>query len=228
MFKKTHTSIIALVLAALTSNAAINLTFDTETLDNRPNGYIGGWYGNNIAFEQWTGNSASVSIANGVLTANSDSGFRTAVFAVESSALGGAGSYQLSFEVPRIESAANNNGYVSVWSGSGYNLSGGSADALFINAELASVAPLGGASAAKLVDYAFEETGTNIVNFSYDGTSALIFMLGAQTNGFPFPSVDYGSFSVQRLSAIPEPATWLWLVPFVAFVLFKRSPRAQG
>jgi hypothetical protein len=224
---KTHSTLfVAFLGAALSLHSAVNLTFSEETLTNQANGYIGGWYGNNIAFEQWTGNSASISIAGGVLTANSDSGFKTAAFVIESSAMDGAGNYELSFDVPRIESTPNNNGYVSIWSGSGYNLSG-SADALFINTELASVVPQGNAVASKLVDTSFQETGSNIVNFTYDGSSALVFMLGAQTNGYPFPSVDYDNFSVQKLTTVPEPAIWLWLVPFVAFVLIQRRPRAD-
>ncbi|TVP79575.1 MAG: hypothetical protein EA353_05930 [Puniceicoccaceae bacterium] len=225
MHKTTILSFVAASLTSLTANAAINISFDTETLQNLPNGYVGGFYGSEsrISLNQWFGGSGNISIADGVLKTNTDSGTRVGAYVFESSALSGAGEYELLFDITRFDGAPNNNGFVSIWSGSGYDLTNSSADALFIDTQTPTVTPQGNAIAGEITRLSIQNTVINeSIAFTYDGTSALILFFGAQTSGFPFPQVDYDNI---RVSQIPEPAIWLWLAPIAAYVLVKRRLR---
>lgn len=201
--------------------AAINIDFSSALLTDQANGYLGGFYSGQIDFEEWVGSASDISISGGVLTAGTSNQVRSAVYVVDSSVLDGPGEYEMVFDVTSLDIDPNNSGIASVWSGSGYDLTLSSANALFINTQSATtVTGQGSATATQLGSLVIDSAGPNqSISFTYDGTSALIFALGAQTAGFPFPSVAYDNF---RVSVVPEPSTVLWLFPIAAFVLFRR------
>jgi|GEM_PF-2627811 len=227
MTAKKTTFIIALTLVnAWNAHAAINLIFtgDDETLSDQSNGYYGGYYGSPIQPGQWTGNGAEVQIADGVLRSAPTSGFRGAAYLLAPASLGEAGSYSLVFDVTGYSGDGNDSGQVSIWSGSGYDLTGGSADALWIDTEKNSVTGLGDAITTKLASFSFQSTLVDqSIAFDYDGSSAIVVMLGAQTGAHPFPTVDYDNVRIGTTAEpIPEASTTLWAVCLASAVLIYR------
>lgn len=226
--KKTARLISLITIATVTpAMAALNITFTSESLSNTPSGYLGGWYGNSVGFSEWVGNGSDVEIADGVLTVGTSNNYRGAAFVIDSSSLSGAGNYLLQFDVSRYVGGSNNFGQVNIWSGSGYDLSGTTADALRIHTEEARAIALGNASSNQLAEFSFQGTLANqSIAFTYDGSSALVLMFGANTSGWPFPEVDYDNIRMLSISPIPEPATVFWALALSGLAMLRRRPRA--
>lgn len=230
-FGKSLLFVIIMAVAFFqTSYGVVDYGFSTLTDDS-----AGAFGGQNesieMEFEEWTGEGSVASIANGVLTVIPVQNVGSAIFAVESSSLGGAGEYEMKFDVTRWvtadpETGTDNetaSGFASVWRGEGYDLSNSTPDALDITTETSPIVDASGNATAERLDrLTFDKTGNNkTISFTYDGSSgsALIFVLGAEAVGFPNPEIDFENFRVQ---VIPEPSTLVWLIPILVFALCTR------
>ena len=207
-----------------TAHAAINIDFNAETLNHNPNGYLGGWFTPQVGFENWVGDSTDIRIRNGKIRCSTTNGTRHGAIVYRPTSLFGAGEYTLTFDATVVAGAsqANNNGHVGLWAGSGYTLGRGNANALIIDTQNCAVTPSGNASSTELIDFSFNSSLVeHSISFTYDGSSALILMLGAATTGWPFPVVKYDSV---RIEAIPEVNYFALSLAggFVAFALRRR------
>jgi len=225
---------VGLLLSA-TTHGAINVSFDGVSVINSPNGYIGGWFGNEVAFETWVGSTREVNVVdeadNRFLRVFSDSPFRSAGFAVDPQSLGAAGTYRLTFDVLNFEGGLEDKGIVSIWAGSGYVI-GSTGNALIVDTLINELRPQGDATAAQLgSDFTITGALTNqTIDFNYDGTSAIVFFFGAENLASDppvFPTIDYDNIRITT-SPIPEPSTGALLLGVVALSLaqFKRRKRS--
>lgn len=218
-------------LASLSHAAVALFDFSTETLEDRFNGYIGGWFGNNLDFGQWYGSAADASISgsNLIVGSTAPNDARTAVVLLDPAAFAvdGAGDYRLSFDLTGFtmsDSLPNTGGdvaFASIWSGSGYDLSGSSGNALFVSPGLGTITPQGTASASEIArgEYSAAANGL-IVDFTYDGSSAIAIFLGAlEQGGWPFPTA---SFANVEISVVPEPNMAALLLGVLVFAMGNR------
>jgi hypothetical protein len=211
------------------SHAAVAIfDFSTETIEDRFNGYVGGWYGNNLDFDQWYGSATDVSISgsNLIVGSTAPNDARSAVVILDPAvfAVDGAGDYSLTFDLSAftMSDSQPNTGddvaFASIWSGSGYDLSGRSGNALFVSPGLGTITPQGTASASEIARGEFSSAANGlIVDFTYDGSSAIFIFLGAlEQGGWPFPTASFANVSV---SPVPEPSMLGLLFGVAAFVL---------
>jgi len=214
-----------LIIALLsTSSAHAAIYFDDFTsgsVTDEANGYIGGFYSPHWDFDQWYGVSNEAFISNGSLSVSSTSGLRGAFILFEPDLfIDGAGEYAVTVNVSGDFSALDP-AVVRVWSGSGYDLSNDSADAIEVKPQGGIFEAKGNATVSDLGRLEMTESGTFSLQFTYDGTSAIGVFLGAETNGWPFPEVDYNSMT---LALIPEPSSAL-LACFSLTALLTRRKR---
>ncbi|MGC4015392.1 MAG: PEP-CTERM sorting domain-containing protein [Luteolibacter sp.] len=218
------------VLLAL-SPAAMAATVFTEnfsstTLVDKPNSYLGGYYGNQVNFGDWERSGPTVVLSSGTLQVASDSGYRSAAILLSPSLFPAAGEYTLSFDIVGYTGDANDTATVSVWSGSGYDLTKTSGNSLILNTQTGVLQALGSASSTLLTSANYNATGTGItMNFTYDGVSTVALFFGATTGGYPFPTVQYDNVSVSQasMSVVPEPSTAAVLVlPALGCLLRRR------
>lgn len=215
-------SVAAICCLTSVGNAAVALfDFSTETLEDRFNGYIGGWFGNELDFGQWYGDDADTSISGSNLIVGSSvpDAPRSAVVVLDPAAFAvdGAGDYRLTFDLTAFSMSdslpltGNDYAFASVWSGSGYDLSNTTGNALFVSPGLANIVGSGSATASEIARGEYTSAGNGlIVDFAYDGTSAIAIFLGAfQADGWPFPSASFANVGISSLTdtnPIPEPS----------------------
>lgn len=204
----------ALVLGAVAKLEAASTTFYSESfedtkLNSEVTPYIGGWFSPQSAASQWYG-PKQAAITTGVLSMTSDSKVRSAAVWLPAKTFDGEGSYTLRFDVPSYKGDKNNSGLVTVWLGNGYDLSGKTGNALIMDTLRAKVRTEGSARAEIVAKTTIESEGKqNELTFDYDGKSAVILFFGAQTSGWPFPSLTYDDISISReevttLEPVPE------------------------
>lgn len=222
-------TLLVLISASWThSHAAVVFTddFSSGSVANHPNGYVGGWYGSPVPMSQWFGNTTDASIGGGSLTVGTTNLYRNAVIALTPGMFDGAGTYTLTFDVTNYAGDSNDYGRVRVWSGSGYDLSGTSPNALFINSETAAFVAQGTAVVSELANLVFTSSGTSMtLNFDYDGVGLVGVFLGAYTGGYPFPSINYDNVQIAKSvpPPIPEPsAPMMAIVAATLFCLLRR------
>lgn len=191
--------------------------FSTTTIAPNANPYVGGWFGSPAGFQTWNGSSeASITTgaipADKMLTLAPTSGIRSAgiVLSPDLFSESGAGSYTLSFDVTAYGGDSNDSGVVRIWSGSDYVM-GGAGNALQLDTLNGELKALGSATVNLLGSASVIETdlGTRkSITFTYDGSSAVALFFGAETGGWPFPTVSYDNISItQNVPAlIPEPS----------------------
>lgn len=223
-------SIIAIfvsAIAAIPANAVVFFDdFSSGSVSNASSGYIGGWYGSLFGFGQWYGPSqelnTTIEIDGGSLTVSTDSPFRSAVMLFEPSDFSdGAGQYLVTLTVSGYTSGAGN-GLVRVWSGSGYDLTGQTGNAVFVRPEVGDFTVFGDSetvSVSSLGSLEIDTTGTHTLQINYDGTSAVGIFLGVTTVESPQPTIEYGSIS---LALIPEPSTSVLGLVSVSMLLMQR------
>jgi len=194
--------------AATVTKAVFKDDFSSTSLSDKPNGYLGGWYGNHVAFGEWVKGDWNVQASGGALQVSTTGGFRGAAVLLSPALFKEAGSYTLSFDISNYSGESNNSASVSIWSGKGYDLTNSSANALILDAQNNQLRTEGSASSVKLASANPVANGSYSINFTYDGTSAVALFLGATTNGWPFPSLTYDNVSVAPVvspSASPAP-----------------------
>jgi len=230
---------LLLCFSVLISKAAITIDFSSETIENQANGFVGGWFGGSMSFDQWYGDSSDASIGGGQLNVSSTSAFRGAVLLLDSSAFApfGAGNYTLTFDVTSFSlsngasSSADDFAEVRIWSGSGYDLTNTTGNALAVSPQNGSFTAQGNASVNLLASRQVDSTGiANTLQFEYDGTSAIGLFLGAMTGGWPFPNVSYDNVSIGPV-AVPEPgsvALYCGFATGLLIILRRRWMTSQG
>lgn len=240
MTKNIHKSLLVAAFCCLfsTGNAAVAIfDFSTETLEDRFNGYIGGWFGNELDFGQWYGDDADTSISGSNLIVGSSvpNAPRSAVVVLDPAAFAvdGAGDYRLSFDLTAFSMSdslpltGNDYAFASVWSGSGYDLSNTTGNALFVSPGLANIVGLGSATAGEIARGEFTGAGNGlIVDFTYDGSSAVAIFLGAfQADGWPFPSASFANVAINAItdpSPVPEPGMFGLILLVAGFTVGSR------
>jgi hypothetical protein len=187
--------------------------FDSGAVSNSANGFLGGFYGGQLSFDQWYGGTGDASIGGGSLTVGSSFQYRSAVILFAPSTFGGvSGLYNVTVDISGYLGDSNDTGRISVWTASGYDLSNTSADGLFVDTQSGTLDIRGNATASEVAGASFSSSGSLDLQMSYDGTSAVAVFLGAETGGWPFPTIDYDRLTIQRLSgdgSIPEPSVSL-------------------
>jgi hypothetical protein len=223
----------------LISKAAITVDFSSETIEDQANGYLGGWFGNPMSFDQWYGASSDASISGGQLNVTTTSGYRGAVLLLDSSAFEpfGAGSYTLTYDVTSFSlsngasTSADDFAEVRIWSGSGYDLTNTTGNALSVSPQNGSFTAQGTATVNLLASGQVNSTGiANTLQFEYDGTSAIGLFFGAITGNWPFPDVSYDNLSIGPV-AVPEPgsiALYCGLLTGGLIMLRRRWMSSQG
>jgi hypothetical protein len=232
--KNLFIALVACSSLQVGSSAVISVDFSAETMEDRFNGYLGGWYGSNLDFDQWYGDAAGASISGSelIVTSTAPDGLRSSVVLLDPSifAASGAGDYQLSFNLTDFSMSDNNPNtgddfaFASVWSGSGYDLSGTSGDALFVSPGMASITPQGNAVTSEIARSEYAGPGNNlIVDFTYDGFSAIAIFLGVgDVGGWPFPTANFSNPEVSEVSAVPEPKMIAFLFMMAACLGMRR------
>ena len=157
------------------------------------------------------------------VTTTSPGSYRSAVMLFEPALFtDGAGEYRVTINVAGYVGDMNDSGLVSVWSGSGYDLSGSSGDAIWVNTQSTPFTAQGGATVSELGSLAITGTGIHTLQFTYDGTSAIGIFLGATTTAYPFPTVEYGSM---ELALVPEPSSAMLGGMALCALLLRRKRR---
>ncbi|MFD0893496.1 PEP-CTERM sorting domain-containing protein [Luteolibacter ambystomatis] len=223
----------ALVLLALTPAAmaatVFTENFSSTTLVDKPNSYLGGYYGNPVNFGEWARSGPTISLSSGTLQVSSDSGYRGAAILLSPSLFPSAGAYTLSFDVVSYTGDANDTATVAVWQGSGYDMSRSSGNALILHTQTGQLQALGSASSSMLVSGSYNAAATGVtLDFNYDGVSTVALFFGATTGGYPFPTVRYDNISVtsKAVSAVPEPSAVAILALPLGLALWRRNRRA--
>ncbi|NLF17056.1 MAG: PEP-CTERM sorting domain-containing protein [Lentisphaerae bacterium] len=211
--------------------------FGGATLTNRENGYVGGFYGNQLALGQWFGSGRKVAVGAGVLTVLHDTGStRFAGVVLDPGIFGGqAGRYLLSFDVKEIALSqqgvgnpamgVTHRGRVDVWQGHGYDVENDSADSLWANSFSGTLTPKGNASASRLESLTFGEAGDGYtLAFDYDGSSAVALFFGADKTAYPHLTVVYDNIVIAPTHA-PEPSTALMTALGLGMVCWRRRRR---
>lgn len=180
--------------------------FESSHVDSKANPYLGGWFSPQVGFNTWNG-SYEASISGSKLNVTTSNETRSAGILIAPSSFPGAGSYTLSFDVAAYTGDSNDTGLVTVWSGKGYDLSRSSGNALVLDTLSSQLRTEGTAKSSLLGSYTFTTTGGGKqFNFDYDGISAVALFFGANTKGYPFPTVSYDNVSIRPMTTIPEPS----------------------
>ncbi|MEK7949988.1 hypothetical protein WKV53_05760 [Luteolibacter sp. Y139] len=178
--------------------------FSSITLADKPNSYLGGYYGSQLAYGEWVRSGSTVSLTSGSLQVSSDSGFRSAAVLLDPALFPSAGTYTLTFDVLGYSGDANDTATVGVWTGSGYDMAHSSGNALILNSQTGNLQALGSATSSLLSSTTYSVAGTYSVNFTYDGSSTIALFFAATTGGYPFPTVLYDDVSIASAAAVPE------------------------
>ena len=196
----------ALLLTAGASHASTVVFFESftgTTIIYNSIPCLGGWYDSQAVFEQWYGLSMEeVAISNGVLQAIPTSSTRFGGIILSPDLMAGPGTYTLAFDLAGYEGDSNDTAIVGIWTGSGYDLTETTANALILNTETGILGTLGTATANQEVSLSMTTTGSYSLDFAYDGTSAVALFFGARTGGYPFPTAEYDNIVL----SIPEPS----------------------
>lgn len=183
--------------------------FNNTTLIDESGPYIGAGWSPQIGFGEFAG-KLEVSVNDGALQVEPNSGYRGAGVILNPNLFTGSGEYTLKFDIVSFTGGADDSAQVSIWQGSGYDLSGGSQNNLQLNVEKG-VLSSNGAFAESTELTRTSHTSTVIgfeQTFTYDGTSAIALFFGAETGGWPFPTVEYDNISiVSNTAAVPEPSS---------------------
>jgi 5-hydroxyisourate hydrolase-like protein (transthyretin family) len=198
-----------------------NYDSDPDSLSTEYNSY-----GTDVNFGQWVSSGKrEASIENGQLrTTSTAPGFRGASITLDSTSLA-TGTYELSFECTEIASSdpgrtlnAGDGGFVSVWSGSGFNSGNTGGSQFIVQTGTAELIQNGtGVSVQELAAATYTANGQYRLRFDYEATSnsnkALIFFFGAKNSGYPFPVVTYDNIQMSSaLEAVPEPSVAVLLI----------------
>lgn len=183
--------------------------FNSLTLANKPNPYLGGWYGSPVAFGEWVRSGTSVTVTGGTAQVSSDSNFRSAAVFLAPNLFPSAGQYRLTVELLSFAGdAVKDTATVGVWKGSGYDLTNSSANALVLNTQSGAVQALGTAVASSLGVATISTPGTTTrtmqIDFTHDGTSAIAIFLGVTNTDWPFPTATYDNLQITQ---VPEAGT---------------------
>lgn len=219
-------AICALVLPILASTGSVKAAtvvfqedFSSSTIVGNGNPYYGGWYSPQVTAGKWNG-AYEASITSSELRVNPTSGTRSAGLILDPSKFSAPGQYTLTFDVTSFQvdgGPADDFGLVSVWSGSGYDLTRTSGSALILDTYSAQLKGADGATTKELGSLTFRDTGTKQITFNYDGTSAVALFFGASTGGWPFPTVKYDNINLTMPSLsmrpgntpVPEPSVMM-------------------
>ncbi|MCW1921749.1 PEP-CTERM sorting domain-containing protein [Luteolibacter arcticus] len=200
---------MATLVACSATNAATVFTenFPTTTvLADKPNSYLGGYYGSHLSFGEWVRSGPTITLPSESLQVSSDSGFRSAAVLLSPTLFPSAGNYKVTFDITTYSGDANDTATVSVWSGSGYDLTHSSGSALILNSQTGQLQALGSASSSLLASSTYSAAGNAItLDFSYDGSSTIALFFAATTGGYPFPTVRYDNVSISNATVVPEP-----------------------
>ncbi len=216
---------ISLASEATASTVVFADDFSSSAILKQGNPYVGGWFTPQLAFAQWTGTSEA-SISSGSLNVNSTSSTRSAGIILPPGFFSGAGDYILSFDLKSYTGDANDSAVATVWSGSGYDLTRSTGNAITVDTYSAGLQKNGSAQVMKLAGMTLTAAANNNqVGFTYDGTSAVALFLGVKTEGWPFPSASYDNVSISKvaINVVPEPTVPLLLgVAAGSFAFFRR------
>ncbi|BCU76059.1 hypothetical protein [Luteolibacter sp. LG18] len=222
---------LAVLLLSPAAMAATVFTenFSSTTLADKPNSYLGGYYGNQLNFGEWVRSGPTITLASGTLQAASDSGFRSAAILLSPSLFPSAGQYTLTFDIVSYTGDANDTATVGIWTGSGYDLTKSSGNSLILNTQTGQLQALGSAVSNQVASATFTGTGTGItMDFNYDGVSTVALFFGATTGGYPFPTARYDNVTVTSkvAAAVPEPSVMVISVLPVGLALLRRRRAA--
>jgi len=200
------TAMLACVVATPLAAAVIYTeNFATTTLADKPNSYLGGYYGSPVTFGEWVrASNSTISANSGSLQVGSDSGFRSAAVLLSPDLFPSAGTYTLSFDILNYTGDANDTATVGIWSGSGYDLTHSSGSALILNSLTGVLQAQGSATSSQLSSTSYMAAGSYSVDFTYDGYSTVALFLAATTGGYPFPTVRYDNVTISSMSAPME------------------------
>ncbi|MFC5050568.1 PEP-CTERM sorting domain-containing protein [Rubritalea spongiae] len=230
-----------ILLAGLISSISAHATtliyeedFSNATLNSNGNPYLGGWYSNQIGFEEFTGSSSDTSITNSdTLKVSSSSTHRSAAIILgPDSFANGSGLYTLSFDIVSFEGPSGDSATVSIWQGSGYDLDENSADALILDTYNEMLKSQGNATASMTSRSEHTSPVTDYrQTFFYDGTSAVALFFGVENDGsWPFPTAEYDNISITQgfgaatppPIAVPEPSSLALLGLSSLFLITRR------
>ncbi len=205
--------------------------FSDVTVSNKPNGYLGGWFGSHVAFGEWVGQTSLVQVSGGKLVATSDThGYRGAALVLDPSLFPGAGRYRLGYDLESISGSAGDSASASIWYANGYDLFS-SPNANIIDTLNHQVVALGTANSG-IWGLAVHTTSAlnQQIEFTYDGFSAVVIMLGANDTGsWPFSTATFDNISVSKLiptgRVVPEPTNALVGVLIGIAILQRRVVR---
>ena len=226
MQTKCLTLAAATLLAIPAANAVIfSDDFSSSSTANISFGYLGGWFSPQVSFGQWFGNSSEASISGGTLEVNSTaSDARGAFIVLAPEAFPSAGTFTLNYDITAFtQGAAANSATVRVFTGSGYDLTLSSGNALILNPQTGSVTPQGSATAALAASTSVTGTGPGSLPFTRGSDDAVAIFFGVSGAAFPFPSM-----SVDNVSVVPEPHEYAALagLGLLGFAVWRRSRRA--
>ncbi|MBK1826428.1 PEP-CTERM sorting domain-containing protein [Haloferula rosea] len=196
-------------------------SFENTTLTDLPNPYVGGWFTPQLPFESWANSSEASITPVDTLGINTTSAYRGAAVVLGPELFLGAGTYTLTYDIPTYTGASNNSAFVSVWSGTGYDLFN-SPNSLVVDTLSGQLLASGSASSSQLASQTHTSGGNQqTLSFAYDGSSLIALFFGAQTTGWPFPSVEFDNITVTT-EVIPEPSS-LMLLGLSCLFLVKRK-----
>lgn len=108
------TALLALAAPA-TATIVYSQDFSALTLANKPNAYLGGFYGPQLAFGEWVRSYSDVTVNSGTLQAISDTdGFRGAGVFLSPSLFPSAGNYALTFDITGFSGEQSDAAAVSI------------------------------------------------------------------------------------------------------------------
>jgi hypothetical protein len=194
--------------------------YSASSLENRANGYLGGFYGSAVSFEQWFGSSVEADISGGSLNVESTSGLRGAFLVLAPSVFGSDTEFSLTLDVTSLDlGAGGNSATARVYTAAGYDMTFSSANALFINAQTGGVSALGSASVSMAAESALGLGAGQTLDFTRPDGHAVLVFLGVTGASWPFPTMSVGEM---RIDAVPEPSTFV-LVGLGSLALLRRK-----
>lgn len=231
---------VAAILSVSAAHAQIVFTddfTDPSKITSMANGYLGGWFGSQVPFEQWIGVvPADASISGGQLNVSSTTAnvTRGAFVVLAPEAFSSAGTFTLDYDVSALALGKPvNEAVVRVWTGSGFDMTFRSANALIINPQTGMVTKDGSLTSVTLAaSDVISSTGSAKLSFDRASNEAVAIFFGVtgdRSGGpWPIPTMSIGSMSV---SVVPEPhhyaaLTGLSLLGFALWRRTHRTPRA--
>lgn len=181
--------------------------FSSAGLSSNPNGYLGGWFGNQVSFGQWVSTSGpNTAISAGQLHVESTAQYRSAGIVLDPVLFAGAGDYQLTFDLAGLVGDSGDSAFVRIWSGAGY-VFGSSPNALIVDTYSAQLTPQGAATSSLLASGSFQSTGNGLtLNFTYDGFSAVALFFGSDnSNGYPHLTSSFDNIHLATAGASSSP-----------------------